>query len=76
MLQSAVTVLASAPVDTVTNVISTVGFPIACCLGLGWYINKRDKAHAEETDNLRKALENNTKVMLKICGKLGIDEED
>ena len=50
----------------VINVITSVGFPIACCIGMAWYILKRDDKHAKEIENLRKSIDNNTKVMTEL----------
>ena len=54
-----------AKVDVI-NIITSVGFPIACCIGMGWYILKRDDKHAKEVENLRKSIDNNTKVMTEL----------
>lgn len=47
--------------DFVT-LISNVGFPIACCVALGFYILKRDSKHTEEIAELKKSVDNNTQV--------------
>lgn len=57
-------------VQTVTTIISTVGFPIAVCLVCFWYINKQQEQHKAETDKLAEALNNNTLVMQKLVDKL------
>lgn len=62
-------------VSTLTQLISTVGFPIVCCGAMAWYVVKKDGSHKDEIDSLRTALENNTKVMTRICEKLHIEEE-
>lgn len=56
--------------QTVTNVISTVGFPICVCLICFWYINKMQERHKAETDKLAEALNNNTLVMQRLVDKL------
>lgn len=60
----------------ITNLISSVGFPIACCIYLIYSNNKTAEKHAEEVEKLRQTVENNTKVMLKLCSKLGVDYGD
>ena len=72
-------------VQTVLTIISTVGFPIACCIALGWYVARETKAQREETralneehtkemllfkDEIKKALNNNTIALTKLCDKL------
>ena len=48
---------------TVSQLISTIGFPIAVCLICFWYINKIQEQHKSEIGELTKALNNNTQVM-------------
>ena len=57
-------------VQSITTVITTVGFPIAVCLILFWYINKIQEQHKAETDKLAEALNNNTLVMQQLVSKL------
>ena len=57
-------------VQSITTIITTVGFPIAVCLILFWYINKIQEQHKAETDKLAEALNNNTLVMQQLVGKL------
>ena len=63
-------------VNTITTLISSVGFPIACCIYLIYSNNKTAEKHAEEVEKLRVTVENNTKVMLKLCSKLGVDYDN
>lgn len=58
-------------VQAITNIITTVGFPIAVCLLCFWYINKMQEQHKAETDKLAEALNNNTLVMQQLVDKLG-----
>ena len=60
-------------ITTVTQFISTLGFPIAVCLICFWYINKREEQHKEEVTELAKAINNNTLVMQKLYDKLDGD---
>lgn len=48
--------------ETIMTLISNVGFPIACCVALGFYILKRDSKHTEEISELKKSVDNNTQV--------------
>lgn len=60
---------------TTTQLIGSLGFPIACCVYLIYTMNAANKAHSEDLDKLRETVENNTKVMTKICAKLGLEED-
>lgn len=57
----------------ITQLIGSLGFPIACCIYLIYSNNKANEAHKEEIDKLRQTVENNTIAMIKLCNKLGVD---
>lgn len=63
-------------ISALTSLISSVGFPIACCIYLIYSNNKTAEKHTEEVEKLRVTVENNTKVMLKLCSKLGVDYDN
>lgn len=67
-------------VDTWVQIISSVGFPICACFGLGWYvkyitdkygeeINDLQREHKEEIAKVTEALNNNTVALTKLCEK-------
>lgn len=67
--------------DTVMSAISTVGFPIVCCLGMAWYVKyssdknrdevtKLNEEHKEEIGQVTTALNNNTLALQKLCEKM------
>ena len=62
--------------STVTQFVSTLGFPIAVCLICFWYINKREEQHKDEVTELAKAINNNTLVMQELVDRLGDDDEN
>lgn len=41
--------------NTLTTLVSTLGFPIVCCGALFWYVNKTQK---EFTQKMEKSIEN------------------
>lgn len=70
-----------------TQLISTVGFPIAACLALGFFvkyifdINREDRQKSDENyksliDKTTEAIINNTKALAKLIEKLGGDGDD
>lgn len=63
-------------VNVITQLISSVGFPIACCIFLFWANNKQNERHTEEVEKLRTSVDNNTKAMLKLCQKLGVSLDE
>lgn len=54
----------------IVQAVSTVGFPIVCCLLM--MKNNRDMqtTHKEEIDNLRQVIENNTLSITKLYEKI------
>ena len=57
-------------INDLSTLISTLGFPIAMCLIMCYYINKINEAHKVESDKFAEALNNNTVVLQKLCDKL------
>lgn len=53
-------------ITAVTTLITTVGFPIAMCIVMGWYIREQQKVHRDETKELSEAVANNTLVLQKL----------
>lgn len=75
-------ILAAESTTNIVQLISTLGFPIVCCLGLGWYVKyvtdkereerlNMQKEHRDEIAEVTTALNNNTLAIQKLCDKLG-----
>lgn len=56
----------AAVIEAVSTAFQNLGFPIVACGAMFWYLNKEKEAHKEELSDLRKSLDNNTKVLNKI----------
>ena len=67
--------------NSIITIISTLGFPIFCCLALGYYVktqtdlfrqDTRDmqKEHKEEVAKFTEALNSNTLVLQKLVDKI------
>lgn len=63
-------------VNSIMTLISTLGYPIVVSLICFWYINKTREESQAMIQNLRATIDNNTKVMIKICAKLDIETDD
>lgn len=50
-------------VNVVTSIISSVGFPIFCCIGMGYYINSTMK-------EFTKTMQSNTLALEKLIAKI------
>lgn len=60
--------------NTIVTLVGSLGFPIVCCFALFWFITKLTSQHKEEIEKLREAIDNNTKVMTEVLGKLDSKE--
>lgn len=66
---------------TIVQIISTVGFPIACCIAMGVYVkyitdknreevSKLNEEHKEEMSEVTKAINNNTLALQSLTDHL------
>lgn len=66
----------------IVTIISTVGFPIAACIFMGYFIkyqmdsfreqiDRITSEHKQEMSEVTEALNNNTLVITRLCDKLG-----
>ena len=58
---------------TITQIITSVGFPIAMCVGLLYYLMKQSENRKEETTQFTQALNNNTLILQRLCDKLDVE---
>lgn len=65
-------------VQDLLSMISTVGFPIACCLAMMWYVKystdqsreeiaRLNDQHNQEMKEVTTAINNNTLALQKLC---------
>lgn len=56
--------------DAIISIISSVGFPIAMCLVLLWYINKKDEQYVNQLTEMENELDNvkmdTTKALVEV----------
>lgn len=62
--------------QTVISAISSLGFPIVCCLIVLYMYWKSDQTHKSEVDKLSEAVQNNTVVMEKILERLELKKDE
>ena len=62
-------------VNTVIQLVTTLGFPIVCCIALFWRMIKSDENHKAEMDKLSEALNNNTLAINKLNERLNHGED-
>ena len=72
--------------DLILQIIQTVGFPIACCIFLGYYIKTQNNEYREDVkaltdkyeraiDKFSKSIDKNTQILTALDAKLGSKEE-
>lgn len=52
------------------QLISTVGFPIACTMVMWYLLEKERESHKESEKQMTEAINNNTRMMEKLLDKL------
>lgn len=52
--------------SAVSQLISSVGFPIAACVALFWQMNRESTQHKEEMNALKESLNQNTLAITKL----------
>lgn len=62
--------------NIVIQMISSLGFPIACCIAMFWQNTKLNENHKEETTKLNEAINNNTIALNHLIDKLGGTSDD
>ena len=60
----------------IVTIITNVGFPIAICIMLMWYIRELTSKHQSETKEFTEALNKNTIVLQRLCDKLNIERDE
>lgn len=61
-------------VNTLIQLVGSLGFPIVACGALFWRMVKSDEQHKEEMNKMSEALNNNTTALVKLTEKL--EKED
>ena len=73
-------------VGTISTLIGSVGFPVALCIGVLWYLvklqqshkeelNELAKSHKSEMDGMTEAIQNNTVVLQQILEHMRKEDE-
>ena len=56
--------------ENIVSIISSVGFPIAMCLILFWYMQKESENHKNETNSLKDAIQELKLAITTLVNKL------
>lgn len=63
-------------VNDITQLISSVGFPICMCGALFWYMTKQNEQHTSETNAMKEAINSLEKAIIRLCDKMGEDNNE
>lgn len=66
MITTLIIKLLEVDANTIGTLVGSVGFPVALCIGLLYYLFKVQRDHKEETDQLKDAINNLNVVMKQI----------
>lgn len=61
-------------INAITQIISNVGFPIACCIAMFWLNYKNEGRHIEELDTIKDAIYDLKTAVLNMGNKVSIDK--
>lgn len=54
----------------ITQLVGSLGFPIALCIALLWILVKFSEQHREEMNKITEALNNNTVAITQLTAKI------
>lgn len=57
-------------VNSLIQLVGSLGFPIVACGALFWRMIKSDEQHKEEMNKISEALNNNTSALVKLTERL------
>lgn len=57
-------------VNSIIQLVGSLGFPIVACGALFWRMVKSDEQHKEEMGKVTESLNNNTMALVKLTEKL------
>ena len=62
-------------VQIISQLVSNLGFPIACVCVMFWQQNEERKNHAAESEKWVEALNRNTVAIEQLCAKMGKEHD-
>lgn len=63
-------------VNSIIQLVGSLGFPIVCCGALFWRMIKSDDQHKQEMDKISEALNNNTVALTRLTEKISREEAE
>lgn len=63
-------------VNSIIQLVGSLGFPIVCCGALFYRMIKSDDQHKQEMDKISEALNNNTVALTRLTEKISREEAE
>lgn len=57
-------------VNAIITLVGSLGFPIAACIAMGFFVREMLSSHREESNKMTEAIQNNTLVIQKLIDKM------
>lgn len=57
-------------ITVLTQLVGSLGFPIAMCIAMLWMLNKANENHKVEMEKITEALNNNTVALTQLSTKI------
>ena len=57
-------------ISAISQIVGSLGFPIAMCIWMARHMEKMSEQHAQEIGQLRDVIADNTLVVTKLCDKI------
>lgn len=62
-------------INDIVTIIQTCGFPIAMCIAIFWYMMQEQEKHAEESKDIREAINELKIAITTLTDKIGGSNE-
>lgn len=62
--------------NTIVTLIQSCGFPIVMCGVMAWYVKYQGDIHKTEIDAIRESVDNNTKILNRLCERMGNNDDE
>ena len=62
--------------NTIIQLVQTCGFPIVMCGVMSWYVKYQGDIHKKEIDAIRESVDNNTKILTRLCERMGSKDDE
>ena len=62
--------------NAIVTLIQSCGFPIVMCGAMAWYVKYQGDIHKKAIDAIRESVDNNTKILTRLCERMGNKDDE